>query len=184
MDIKKNFTGHLSTINAHKAEVMRLCFKLGLYRQGLMHDMSKYSPYEFLNGVKYYDGHKSPNNVERRITGKSTAWLHHKGRNRHHFEYWTDYGERPGDSMKGIKMPVKYVAEMFCDRVAASKTYNKENYNDSFPFDYFMKNRSHYMIHPDTERLLGKMLLMLKLYGEEDTLRYIRDRIIKNGDNY
>ena len=112
------------------------------------------------------------------MTGKSEAWLHHKGRNRHHFEYWIDYGQEPGAGMQGTKMPVKYVVEMFCDRIAACKTYYKENYNDSMPFEYFNKNRKHYMMHPETMELLGKMLIMLKRYGEEDTLVYIRERIL------
>lgn len=178
MDIKENFKGHLSTINHHKMEVMRLCFKLGLYKQGILHDLSKYSPKEFISGVVFYTGDKSPNTTERRVTGKSGAWLHHKGRNRHHFEYWIDYGQEPGAGMQGTKMPVKYVVEMFCDRIAACKTYYKENYNDSMPFEYFNKNRKHYMMHPETMELLGKMLIMLKRYGEEDTLVYIRERIL------
>ena len=178
MDIKENFKGHLSTINHHKMEVMRLCFKLGLYKQGILHDLSKYSPKEFISGVVFYTGDKSPNTTERRVTGKSEAWLHHKGRNRHHFEYWIDYGQEPGAGMQGTKMPVKYVVEMFCDRIAACKTYYKENFNDSMPFEYFNKNRKHYMMHPETMELLGKMLIMLKRYGEEDTLVYIRERIL------
>lgn len=178
MDIKENFKGHLSTINHHKMEVMRLCFKLGLYKQGILHDLSKYSPKEFISGVVFYTGDKSPNTTERRVTGKSEAWLHHKGRNRHHFEYWIDYGQEPGAGMQGTEMPVKYVVEMFCDRIAACKTYYKENYNDSMPFEYFNKNRKHYMMHPETMVLLGKMLIMLKRYGEEDTLVYIRERIL------
>ena len=178
MDIKENFKGHLSTINHHKMEVMRLCFKVGLYKQGLMHDLSKYSPKEFVSGVVFYTGDKSPNTTERRVTGKSEAWLHHKGRNKHHYEHWVDYGQEPGSAMQGMKMPVKYVVEMFCDRVAACKTYYKENYNDSMPFEYFNKNRKHYMMHPETMELLGKMLIMLKRCGEEDTLVYIRERIL------
>ena len=65
---------------------MKECFKIGLYKQGLTHDLSKYSPTEFLVGYKYYQGNRSPNNAEREETGVSKAWLHHKGRNRHHFE--------------------------------------------------------------------------------------------------
>ena len=179
MDIKENFKGHLSTINHHKMEVMRLCFKVGLYKQGLMHDLSKYSPKEFISGVVFYTGDKSPNTTERRVTGKSEAWLHHKGRNKHHLEYWVDYSvDRNCVELVGMRMPEKYVVEMFCDRVAACKTYYKENYNDSMPFEYFNKNRKHYMMHPETMELLGKMLIMLKRYGEEDTLVYIRERIL------
>ena len=82
---------HLKTINHHKRLVMELCFKAGLYRQGLMHDLSKYTPVEFLVGARYYQGHRSPNAAEREIKGYSSAWLHHKGRNKHHLEYWIDY---------------------------------------------------------------------------------------------
>ena len=175
MDIKENFKGHLSTINHHKMEVMRLCFKVGLYKQGLMHDLSKYSPKEFISGVVFYTGDKSPNTTERRVTGKSEAWLHHKGRNRHHFEYWIDY-DVDGNStiLAGMKMPVKYVAEMFCDRVAASKIYNGENYTDSDALAYFMKAKGRRVIHPDTSALLEHLLRMLAAKGEEYTFDYVR----------
>lgn len=83
-----NFFGHLHTINTHKLEVMKNCFRVGLYKQGLLHDLSKYSFSEFIPGVKYYqDGNRSPNNAQREAEGCSTAWLHHKGRNKHHYEY-------------------------------------------------------------------------------------------------
>ena len=86
---------HFLTITRHHNLVMGYCFRAGLYRQGLLHDLSKYSPAEFLVGAKYYQGNRSPNNAEREDIGVSTAWLHHKGRNRHHFEYWIDYTKDP-----------------------------------------------------------------------------------------
>ena len=73
-------------------------------------------------------------NAQREDEGVSKAWLHHKGRNKHHFEYWIDYDvEGNSTILAGMKMPVKYVAEMFCDRVAASRIYNKDKYKDSDP---------------------------------------------------
>ena len=180
MDIKENFKGHLSTINHHKMEVMRLCFKVGLYKQGLMHDLSKYSPKEFISGVVFYTGDKSPNTTERRVTGKSEAWLHHKGRNRHHFEYWIDYGQEPGSAMQGMKMPVKYVVEMFCDRVAASKNYNGDKYTDSFPLEYYLRGRSRHHLHPESADLLEDMLTTLAEKGEDYTFDYIRREILHN----
>ena len=180
MDIKENFKGHLSTINHHKMEVMRLCFKVGLYKQGLMHDLSKYSPKEFISGVVFYTGDKSPNTTERRVTGKSEAWLHHKGRNRHHFEYWIDYDvEGNSTILAGMKMPVKYVAEMFCDRVAASRIYNKDKYKDSDPLDYYIKGLGHYIMHPETDELLHNLLKMLADKGEEYTFAYIKANVLK-----
>lgn len=184
MTLKKllhNFNGHLHTVNAHRRLVRKYCFKLGIYRQGLMHDLSKYSPSEFIPGVKYYqDGHRSPNNAQREDEGVSKAWLHHKGRNKHHFEYWIDYdvdGSRT--VLAGMKMPVKYVAEMFCDRIAASRIYNKEKYKDSDPLDYYIKGLGHYIMHPETNALLHKLLQMLADKGEEYTFEYIKKNVLK-----
>lgn len=184
MTLKKllhNFNGHLHTVNSHRRLVRKYCFKLGIYRQGLMHDLSKYSPSEFIPGVKYYqDGHRSPNNAQREDEGVSKAWLHHKGRNKHHFEYWIDYdvdGSRT--VLAGMKMPVKYVAEMFCDRVAASRIYNKEKYKDSDPLDYYIKGLGHYIMHPETDALLHKLLQMLADKGEEYTFEYIKKNVLK-----
>ena len=118
---------HLKTVNRHRRLVRRYCFKLGLYWQGLTHDLSKYSPTEFWRSAKYYQGFRSPNDQERSETGVSLSWLHHKGRNRHHFEYWTDY-LRDGSGIGGVEMPKKYVAEMFCDRLAASKVYRGKDF--------------------------------------------------------
>ncbi len=171
---------HLKTVNHHKRLVMELCFKVGLYGQGIRHDLSKYSPTEFLVGAKYYQGNRSPNDAERKDKGYTSAWLHHKGRNKHHLEYWIDYGMGENDKMIGMKMPVRYVVEMFCDRVAASKTYKGKEYKDSDPYEYFLRSRSHYIIHPSTEKLLEKMLRMLRDEGEEKTLAYIRTVILRN----
>ena len=114
--------GHFKTITKHRHKVMRLCFRIGLYRQGLMHDL------EFPKGCIYFQGDRSPNNKEREVTGISLSWLHHKGRSKHHFEYWLDYDEtRPG-CMRGMRMPRRYIAEMFCDRLAACQTYEKDKY--------------------------------------------------------
>lgn len=100
---------HFCTINHHKHLVMKGCFAVGLYKQGLLHDLSKYTPTEFLVGCKYYQGTMSPNNAERKDKGYSSAWLHHKGRNKHHMEYWIDYGvpDEGGDKgLCGIKFTV------------------------------------------------------------------------------
>ena len=77
-----NFWGHLKTVNHHRALVRKYCFRLGLYWQGLTHDLSKYSPREFWVGVRYFQGDHSPNDAERKAQGYSSSWMHHKGRNR------------------------------------------------------------------------------------------------------
>ena len=172
---------HLKTINHHKWLVMKGCFKVGLYKQGLLHDLSKYTPTEFLVGCWYYQGNRSPNNAEREATGYSQAWLHHKGRNKHHYEYWIDYSVNPEEGIVGLKMPVKYVVEMFVDRIAASKTYQGENYKDSHPLEYYEKGAARLgkMIHPETARLLHSLLRMLADEEEEKTFYYIRHHVLK-----
>ena len=172
---------HLKTINHHKWLVMKGCFKVGLYKQGLLHDLSKYTPTEFLVGCWYYQGNRSPNNAEREATGYSQAWLHHKGRNKHHYEYWIDYSVNPEEGIVGLKMPVKYVVEMFVDRIAASKTYQGENYMDSHPLEYYEKGAARLgkMIHPETSILLHSLLSMLEDEGEEKTFYYIRHHVLK-----
>ena len=173
---------HFKTINHHKYLVMKGCFRVGLYKQGLLHDLSKYSPTEFLVGCKYYQGTASPNNREREVKGYSRAWLHHKVRNKHHLEYWIDYGVGKDKSMVGMKMPLKYVVEMFIDRVAASKNYQKEKYRDDSPWEYYAQGRGHYMIHKDTQKLLEKLLRMLAEEGEDKTFSYIKNVLLKQKD--
>lgn len=173
-----NAVKHFTTITKHRHQVIKNCKKCGILWQGLRHDLSKYSPTEFWAGAKFYQGTRSPNDAERRQNGFSVAWMHHKGRNRHHFEYWTDYEVQTG-LIKPVEMPIRYVVEMFCDRVAASKIYQKEKYTDSSPLDYFMQAKKRRIIHPNTSDLLEKLLVMLSEQGEEKTFAYIRKELIK-----
>ena len=173
-----NWLRHLRTINHHRMLVCQHCFRVGLYRQGLMHDLSKYNPVEFMTGVRYFQGYRSPNTAERLDKGYSSAWLHHKGRNKHHLEYWIDYSLDEDSPMAGMKMPVQYVVEMFCDRVAACKTYQKEKYTDASPLEYYEHSKTHYILHQETRALLETMLTMLAEKGEEETFAYIRHEVL------
>lgn len=174
-----NFLGHFKTITHHKLLVMGYCFRVGLIRQGLMHDMSKYSPTEFLVGAKYYSGTRSPNAAEREQLGYSTAWMHHKGRNRHHLEYWTDYGVGT-PNMEGQPMPTKYMVELCLDRIAACRVYNGSRYTDRDPLDYLEKSWDSRLMHPKTQAQMLEILTMLAEKGEKETLDYIRQVVLKN----
>lgn len=170
---------HFRKITHHKMLVMRYCFRVGLYKQGLLHDLSKYSWTEFHIGCKYYQGTRSPNNAEREDTGLSLAWLHHKGRNKHHYEYWIDYGlGKDAGHMIGMEMPVKYVVEMFLDRIAASRNYMGEAYTDEAPLAYFRRGKGNYLIHEKTEALLEHLLEMLADQGEEAALQYVKKEVL------
>lgn len=171
---------HFKTITYHKYLVAQGCFRVGLYRQGLMHDLSKYSPTEFIAGVRYYQGTQSPNNVEREDMGYSAAWLHHKGRNRHHYEYWTDYSlQDPPGTVVPVPMPDRYIVEMIMDRIAACKVYQGEAYTDASPLAYYNRGTVRAPLHPDTRKKLETVLRMLAEKGERKTFAYIRRNLVK-----
>ena len=171
-----HFWAHLKTVHHHRSLVRKYCFRLGLYWQGLTHDLSKYSPVEFWAGVKYYQGDRSPNDAQRRANGYSASWMHHKGRNRHHFEFWTDYGM---GGITGIEMPRKYVAEMFCDRLAASKTYRGKDFDPGDPYKFFLYGKGRQLLlHPATSDLLETILLTLRDEGEDAAFEYVKHEVL------
>ena len=175
----KNLIGHFVTITKHRHLVIKHCKKAGVLWQGLRHDLSKYSPTEFLPGIKYYTGQRSPNEGERAENSYSLAWIHHKGRNKHHFEYWTDYNP-VSKLVESVEMPVNYVAEMFCDRVAAGKIYNGDKYTDQFPLEYFLRAKGRRVIHPETSDLLESLLRELAEKGEDYTFAHLKEMLKKD----
>ena len=177
---------HFKTITRHKLLVMHYCFRAGMYKQGLLHDLSKYAPVEFLVGCKYYQGDRSPNNAEREDTGISKSWLHHKGRNKHHFEYWIDYGvgdgrdgQEPHRGICGMKMPIRYVAEMYVDRVSASKNYQRDKFRTDSPLQYYLKGRKYYILNEDTRAMLELLLVMLAVKGENEVNHFLKYEVLK-----
>ena len=164
---------HLKTVCKHRHRVFLHCIKAGIPLQGLLHDLSKFSPTEFIPGVRYYQGTRSPNERERELNGFSAAWMHHKGRNRHHYEYWTDYNPAT-KRIEPVKMPRKYVTEMFCDRVAASKIYRGKDYRDTDSLEYYRRGSASKTMHPDTAKELEQLLVILAEQGEEQAFRYAR----------
>lgn len=165
---------HLKTITQHKIKVTWLCFRCHLFKQGLLHDLSKYSYIELKTGFKYYQGYRSPIDAEKEEKGYSLGWLHHKGRNKHHWEYWLDFGK---DGIHPCQMPVNYVIEMFCDRVAASMIYQKEKYTDSSALDYYIQGRDKILIHPNTDALIFSLLTYLSKNGLDKTIEYIKQEV-------
>ena len=174
-----NAWGHFKTITKHRHMVLWNCFRVGLYRQGLTHDLSKYTLTEFRTGIRYYqDGKRSPNAAEREICGFSPAWIHHKGRNKHHFEYWTDLNLET-QQYGPVPMPTKYLVEMVMDRIAACKVYRGTNYTDAAPLEYLERARESGMMHPETLEKLRELLIMLRDRGEQETFRHIRLVVLK-----
>lgn len=161
----KYFFKHLHTINKHRFEVFKLCCKAGIPFRGFVHDLSKYSFEEMSESIKYYkesNGKFSPLSACKKDIGYSKAWLHHFGRNKHHFEYWYDYAA----PIETPIIPYKYMVEMVCDRIAASKIYNGKKYDNSIPYKYFIDRKDTYKINSKMSNFLEEVLLKYKNDGE------------------
>ncbi|WP_249028732.1 DUF5662 family protein [Tannockella kyphosi] len=166
---------HLKVINKHKYHVTRLCFRCGLYKQGILHDLSKYSPIELATGAKYFDGTRSPNGVERMEKGYSEAWLHHKGRNKHHWEYWVDFGlEGPS----AAPMPMCYLIESFLDRIGATIVYRGKDFKVDDPLIYYNRTRPYYIIEEKTDEILLDLLNYLANSDIDQTIEYIKKEYV------
>lgn len=173
MSYLERFFKHLHTVNTHRFLVMKMCFKCGMYSQGLTHDLSKYTPSEFLPSVKYFQGVRSPISKEKEDKGYSEMWLHHKGRNKHHWEYWID--RKPYSiEIAAYPMPFRYMLESVIDKISASKVYNKENYNDTIPHQFFINSKEYRAIHPITSKQIEELLLYLSENGEEKALKHFK----------
>lgn len=169
---------HFNTITAHHMRALEGCFRVGLYWQGLTHDLSKYSVTEFWRGARYYQGTRSPNAEEREEKGYSEAWMHHKGRNRHHYEYWTDINPH-SCRYEPVEMPRKYLVEMVMDRRAACKTYQGKNYHPGSELEYLERSRERLEMHPETLHQLTYILTKLRDEGEKPTFCYLRESVLK-----
>lgn len=158
----KNFVGHLSLVLRHKWRVFINCCKCGIPFRGIVHDLSKFTPVEFFESVKYFQGNRSPIGACRRATGKSLAWLHHKGRNKHHMEYWLD-----GECAEHPLMPYKYAVECMCDKLAATRTYAGKNYSRDLPLMHWRKYGSKVGCNPRTMKFAEQVFLDVEAHGEK-----------------
>ena len=163
----KNLFKHIALVTKHKWVVFKLCCKIGIPWRGFWHDLSKFSPEELCESIKYYNGIKSPISVCKKEKGYSKAWLHHKGRNKHHHEYWVDTSLPE----KAVIMPYKYAAEMVCDKLAAGITYNGKNWTKETQLNYYINNeRNVSIIHPQIDKFLMVIFTDVSKDGLEQTL--------------
>ena len=173
MNTIKNIFRHLHTVNKHRWKVFCLCCRVGIPIQGLLHDLSKYSFEEFFESVKYYQGTRSPIKKCKEENGYSRAWLHHKGRNKHHYEYWYDYNA----PLETPMMPFKYYLEMICDTMAAGQTYQGKNWSKEYQLSYWNNVRDKTKLHPNMLKLLDRTYLEISKQGLDKVLKkkYLKD---------
>lgn len=157
---------HLKTICKHKMVVYQECKSCGIIWQGITHDLSKFSAIEFFASAKYFQGNRSPIEAEKEDCGYSMAWLHHKGVNKHHWEWWTDFDDN--GNIIANKMPSKYVIEMVCDWIGAGKVYSNAKWTQDEPLNYFNKVRKGRHFHPETEKLIIYFLEIIRDKGLDE----------------
>ena len=154
----KNFFTHWKKVRTHRKWVRKYAFKLGIPLQGLVHDLSKYSPTEFFESVKYYQGTRSPIDAAKEDKGYSTAWFHHRGRNKHHHEYWIDNFDK---GMTFNIMPYKYFVELVCDYLAAGRAYMGKNFSYAKELEWWKSKRGTIAMHPAQIEMLDNIFEFL-----------------------
>lgn len=173
---------HFLLVCRHKFWVFVYCAYSGHVWRGLAHDWSKYSPSEFFESVRYFNGRRSPVGLCRELNGYSYAWLRHKGRNRHHFEFWTDLVDGNTDSSChngqwfSIPMPFEYALESVCDTIAASRAYNGPNFSYDVLYRWWVR-RSQFALnmHPETRRFVDAMYREMHDDGNCSALRRAKE---------
>ena len=157
MNIATKVVKHIYLVSKHRWIVFKLAVKAGIPWRGFLHDLSKFSPTEFVESVKYYNGKRSPLHVARETNGYSRAWLHHKGRNKHHFEYWVDISKT---EQIGVFLPYKYMVEAICDKLSAGMVYTGKSWTKEEPFEYWTKIEKNAPVakHPGTVEFVDTVL--------------------------
>lgn len=176
-------TRHFILVARHKWHVFLYCAYSGHPWRGLMHDWSKFSPTEFLGSIRYFNGRRSPVGLCRDVEGYSFAWLHHKGRNKHHYEFWTDSVDPCGNhatksgQIFPIPMPYEYALESICDTIAASRAYNGKKFSYEVLYKWWLRSQKYFppTMHPQTKRFAGMMYEAMRADGNCSALRRARE---------
>lgn len=171
---------HFKKVCTHKHWVFYYCCKVGIPFQGLVHDLSKFSPTEFWESVKYYQGTSSPIDACKKENGWSAVWMHHKGRNKHHYEYWQDNFDNGGNP---IEMPMKYKKEMLCDYLGAGRAYYGKSFNFEKELKWWKSKKSKPIaMHPNDIAFIDKYINLFYEYeNREYDIRTIFNQIKKEG---
>ena len=168
---------HWKTVRLHRKWVRHYCFLAGIPWRGIKHDLSKYSPIEFIESARYYIGTSSPINEAKKIQGVSYAWLHHKGRNTHHYEYWMDNFDDGGIARP---MPMNDFVELVCDYLAAGQAYQRELFTYSNEYKWWLNKKEKCAMNKKNKNMLDIIFSDLAC---SEKLSYLPspEKLIKSG---
>lgn len=167
----KNAWLHFKKICTHKYWVGYYCFKAGIPWRGIKHDLSKFHPVEFWESVKYYQGDRSPIDACKEANGVSQAWMHHKRRNSHHYEYYVDNFDKGGEA---VQMPFEDALEMVCDYLGAGRAYSGKKFTYKGELEWWKnKSKNGIAMHPQTKMFVTLMLSQLAEKNHVEINRHI-----------
>ena len=182
MSFFRRLLGHTWMILRHKYWVFHFACIAGIPWQGIMHDWSKFSPTEFLESVRYFNGRRSPVGLCREFNGGySLAWLHHRGRNRHHFEYWLENVDEngasllPSNTVRPLLMPYQYALEMVCDSIAANRAYNGKKFSVETLFAWWTNRGSQHTLHPAVKKFCNELYELMRSKNSFAPLKQARN---------
>ncbi|MBQ3408889.1 MAG: catalase [Clostridia bacterium] len=185
MNLATKIVKHIMLVTKHRWIVFKLAIKAGIPWRGFVHDLSKFSPTEFFESVKYYNGKRSPLHVARENIGYSKAWLHHKGRNKHHFEYWVDISKT---EQIGVFLPYKYMVEAVCDKLSAGMVYNGKKWTKEEPLKYWndIEKNAPVVKHPGTIEFMDIVLKKIADEGIDEAVnrKYLKETYKKIEEKY
>ena len=170
MKLATKLVTHFLLVSKHRWLVFKLSIKAGIPFRGLIHDLSKFSPTEFFESVKYYNGYRSPLHECREKVGYSKAWLYHKGRNKHHFEYWEDMSK---NERIPVLLPYKYIVEAVCDKIAAGMVYAGKKWTCKEPYEYWtnIESKGPVVKHPGCMEFMNTVLKKIAEEGLDSALK-------------
>lgn len=135
----------------HKYWVAHMLFQRKLFIQGIMHDMSKFKPREF---IKYAE-HLSTN---KKLDIKET-WVNHIHVNKHHWQYWVLLSDE--GNMQALEMPENYVIEMIADWYSTTiceKGFDRLQEN---VFRWYMERKDKLFLHQKTRQFLEENIIIV-----------------------
>ena len=168
--MKSAWFKHLTLVCKHKKYVYLACKEAGIPWQGVIHDLSKFSPTEFLESAHWYSGDRSPIDNCKDALGYSLAWFHHRGRNKHHWEYWVDDFQ---DGMVPKLMPFKYALEMLCDFIGAGKAYMGEKFTYKGEWEWWQNKKKMVIMHPVVWHFIDHEMEEMAYHGSKYKINYL-----------
>jgi hypothetical protein len=163
----------------HKWFVLVECWRLGILWRGIVHDLSKFAPSEWLDYAQYFYGDNSEEGLNAIGTfglaelapfgyyakdRLNVAWLLHQKRNRHHWQFWVL--QEDSGQLIAVPMPDKYRREMLADWKGAGRALGKPDTRA-----WYEANKHKMLLHSQTRDWIEKRL---GIRGHDDGCRLKR----------